>query len=249
MENLTADELILRKKFVVTSADTDMFGRLKLSGLANFLIQSAIHSADKLGFGLKYLREEKLFWVLNRLTIKIERQLKWYDEVEVETWPKTVAGLLYIRDFIVRDKDKNIVARGTSAWLAIDLIRKRPKKISGIITDIFYSLKDKNAIEELPTKLPVIENGEMSEIQTTFYDVDLNKHVTSSRYIDWIMDSFSVDFHSKNYPKSVSINYLKEIKPNGKIHLFKNKIDEHRYHFEGLDVASEKQTYRSEIIF
>jgi len=93
-------KLTLRKKFIVTSADTDMFGRLKLSVLANYLIQSAISSADKLGFGLKYLRKEKLFWVLHRLTINIEKQLKWYDEIEVETWPKTVEGLLYIRDFV-----------------------------------------------------------------------------------------------------------------------------------------------------
>ena len=243
------DELILRKKFIVTSADTDMFGRLKLSVLANFLIQSAISSADKLGFGLKYLREEKLFWVLHRLTINIEKQLKWYDEIEVETWPKKIEGLLYIRDFIVRDKNNDIVARGTSAWLAIDAIRKRPKIIDGIITDAFHSLKHKNAIEELPLKLSLIKDGEMNEIQTSFFDLDLNQHVTSTRYIDWIMDAFSVDFHSKNYPKFLSINYLMEIKPNEKIQVYKTKTDEHSFHFEGLNPTSVKQSFRSELIF
>ena len=247
--NPLENQLTLKKKFIVTSADTDMFGRLKLSVLANFLIQSAISSADKLGFGLKYLREEKLFWVLHRLTIKIEKQLKWYDEIEVETWPKTVEGLLYIRDFIVRDKKKNIVARGTSAWLAIDLIRKRPKIIGGIITDIFHSLKHKNAIEELPSKLSLMKDGETNEINTSFFDLDLNQHVTSTRYIDWIMDAFSVDFHSKNYPKSLSINYLIEVKPNEKIQISKNKINKQSFHFEGLNLTTGKQTYRSELIF
>ena len=114
MNKLTESQLTLKKKFTVTSADTDMFGRLKLGKLTDYLIQSAISSADKLGFGLKFLREEKLFWVLSRITITIEKQLKWYDVAEVETWPKTVEGLLYIRAFIVRDKNQEIVARGTS---------------------------------------------------------------------------------------------------------------------------------------
>jgi len=249
MNNLNEENLTLKKKFVVTSADTDMFGRLRLSGLANFLIQSAISSADKLGFGLKYLREEKLFWVLNRLTINIEKQLKWYDELEVETWPKTIEGLLYIRDFIIRDKNKNIVAKASSAWLAIDMIRIRPKVIKGIISDVFYSLKDKKALEELPTKLLFVRNGDKHEIQTTFFDLDLNKHVTSSRYIDWCMDNFSLDFHKNNYPKKVSINYLKETKPSDKINLFENEITENIFHFEGYNATSEKQAFRCEIEF
>lgn len=249
MQTLTESELTLKKEFVVTSAHTDMFGRLRLSGLVDFLVQSAIYSADKLGFGLKYLREEKLFWVLSRLTVNIKRQLKWYDIAIVETWPKNVEGLLYIRDFIVRDKQDKIVATGTSAWLAIDLIKIRPKKISGMITEVFYSLKHKNAIEEIPEKLKFVENGEKSVIKTTFFDLDLNKHVTTTRYIDWIMDRFSIDFHENNYPKKLSINFLKETKPEEKIKIFKNKLDANTYHFEGMNISSEMKSFRGEIKF
>ena len=249
MNKLTESQLTLKKKFKVSSADTDMFGRLKLSKLTDYLIQSAISSADKLGFGLKFLREEQLFWVLSRITIHIEKQLRWYDEVEVETWPKTVEGLLYIRDFIVRDKNQNIVAKGTSGWLAVDEKTIRPKIINGFITDAFYALKDKHSIEELPLKLSYRENGEMNEIQTSYFDLDLNQHVTTTRYIDWIMDAFSVNFHSKNYPKSISVNFLKEIKPNEKIQLFKNSLDDSCFHFEGLNLKTKKQAYRSQITF
>jgi acyl-ACP thioesterase len=249
MQNLTESELTLKKEFVVTSAHTDMFGRLRLSGLVDFLVQSAIYSADKLGFGLKFLREEKLFWVLNRLTVNIKRQLNWYDVAIVETWPKTVEGLLYIRDFIVRDKQNRIVATGTSAWIAIDLIRLRPKKITGIITEIFYSLKHKNAIEEIPEKLNYVENGEKNKIQTTFFDLDLNKHVTTTRYIDWMMDQFTIDFHKTNYPKKLSINFLKETKPKEKIEIFKNELVDNAYHFEGMNISSEIKSFRGEVCF
>ena len=249
MQKLTEFELTLKKEFIVTSAHTDMFGRLRLSGLVDFLVQSAIYSADKLGFGLKFLREEKLFWVLSRLTVNIKRQLNWYDVAIVETWPKTVEGLLYIRDFIVRDKQDRIVATGTSAWIAIDFVRLRPKKLTGIITEIFYSLKHKNAIEKIPEKLKFVENGEKNEIQTTFFDLDLNKHVTTTRYIDWMMNQFSVDFHKKNYPKKLSINFLKEIKPEAEIEIYKNELENNNYHFEGLNINSNTKSFRGEINF
>ena len=249
MNKLTENQLSLKKKFTVTSADTDMFGNIKLSKLIDFLIQSAISSADKLGFGLRFLKKEKLFWVLSRITIKIEKQLKWYDVVEIETWPKTVEGLLYIRDFIVRDKNQEIVATGTSGWLAVDAITIRPKIIKGIITEAFYALKHKHAVEESPVKLSFQEDGEMNEIQATFFDLDINQHVTTTRYIDWLMDTFSANFHSKHTPKNLSVNFLNEIKPNEKTQLFKNKTDDNKFHFEGLNLNTNKQTYRSQISF
>ena len=125
----------------------------------------------------------------------------------------------------------------------------RPKIIKGIITDAFYALKHKNAIEELPLKLSYEAEGEINEIQTSYFDLDLNQHVTTTRYIDWIMDAFSVDFHSKNYPKSISVNFLKEIKPNEKIQLFKNSLDDNCFHFEGVNLETKKQAYRSKITF
>lgn len=249
MDKLIDSQLTLKTQFTVTSADTDMFGRLKLSGLVNFLVQSAILSADKLGFGLKFLRQEQLLWVLSRFDVYIDKQLKWYDVVEVETWPKTVDGIVYVRDFIVRDLNQDIIARATSGWLAIDLVRRRPKVISGIISEVFYTLKNKNAVEHMPSKIKGIDGGEEKEIVTTFFDIDLNRHVTTTRYIDWIMDCFSIDFHKENYPKKLSINFLKETMPEEKINISKNKINEKHFHFEGINLSSNKKAFRGEIDF
>ena len=80
-----SDNLIQISKFHVTSAETDMYSRLRLGALVNMLIQAAIISADNLGFGLTSILENKLFWVLRGLTLKIERPVKWYEEVTVET--------------------------------------------------------------------------------------------------------------------------------------------------------------------
>jgi len=234
--------------YAITSADTDMFSRLKTSSLTNFLIQSAISSAEELGFGFSDLRKENLFWVLNRLTIEIYRPIKWSEKIEVETWPKNVERIFYLRDFIVRDEHQNIVAKATSAWLAIDLKSKRPGNFNKDKMEVFTRLKNIQALDYAPEKLGEINGLTINEVTSSYFDIDLNKHVTSTRYIDWMMDSYGIDFHEKNYPKSLSINYMKEAMLNETIEI-KTQSESQTHCFEGYNKQQEKVAFRGKIQF
>jgi acyl-ACP thioesterase len=68
--------------------------------------------------------------------------------------------------------------------------------------------------------------GDTFDVQTTYFDIDLNAHVTSSRYIDWMMDTFESSFHKENYPTELSINFLRETKPGHSIRLTRQASDE-----------------------
>jgi acyl-ACP thioesterase len=249
MKELSEKELSLKTSFTITSADTDMYSRVRLGAWLNFLIQSAIQSADDLGFGFGGIRKQKLFWVLSRLSLEIYRPLQWYEKIEVETWPKTVERIIYLRDFIVRDSREQIIARATSGWLAVDLDTKRPRKIDGVEADFFTHLKDKHALEESPEKLESVEGGDQFEIQSTYFDIDLNKHVTSTRYVDWMMDTFSIDFHKDHYPTKLSINYMKETKPKEKILLKRYETAKNVFSFEGINTGADTNAFRGKIKF
>jgi medium-chain acyl-[acyl-carrier-protein] hydrolase len=248
MDQLTNDRLILESKYSVTSADTDMEARIRLGAFVNLLIQSAINSAENLGFGFGGIRQQKLFWVLSRLTLEIYKPLTWQSNTVVETWPKDIDGLLYLRDFMVFDDRKDCVAKATSGWLAIDLDSKRPKLIDGLQGDVFVLLKEKNALAKLPVKLAGITDGDIFEIKSTYCDLDLNKHVTSTRYIDWMIDTLSIEFLQKNYPKSLSINYMKETMPGETIRIIR-KQEEYHFHFEGFNVGKNTVAFRGYIEF
>ena len=64
--------LSLVTRYRITSADCDIHARLKPSALLGFMIQSAIDSADRMGFGFRDLRKQKLFWVLSRLSLEMK---------------------------------------------------------------------------------------------------------------------------------------------------------------------------------
>jgi medium-chain acyl-[acyl-carrier-protein] hydrolase len=241
--------LISKSVFEVTSHDTDMEARLRLGSMVNFLIQSAIKSADSLGFGFGGIKGQQLFWVLSRLPLEIYRPLKWYEKLEVETWPKNVEKILYLRDYIVRDADSNIVAKATSGWLAVDFESHRAKKIEGVHAELFSQMKEMHALPELPKKLEAVETGASFEFKTSYYDIDLNKHLSATRYIDRMMDSFPVDFHLNHYPSALSVNFLKETMPGETLNFTRRECSDNKFAFEAVNVKADVSAFRGLVEF
>ena len=250
MPKAPSDRLITKLNARITSADTDMYKRIRLSPLVNFLIQSAIQSADSLGFGFRDLVDRNLFWVLSRLTLEIDSALYWYDEIIVETWPKTIHGILYIRDFHVRDKQGRIIVRASSGWLSIDLQRKRPsRRLSEENPAIFTELKERHALADLPEKLDPATAEKTFELHPGYFDIDLNQHVTSSRYIDWMMDSFGFEFHRDHYPKKLTVNYIKETLPGEYLQIRRQEKTNRIFLFEGINRNTNSSAFRGKIDF
>jgi acyl-ACP thioesterase len=249
MTELTENDLTIYSAFTMSSADTDMYMRVKLGSMVNLLIQSAINSAEVLGFGFKNLKEQKLYWVLSRLTMEIYNPLTWNQDAVVETWPKSVEGLLYTRDYIIRDKKQNIIARATSGWLAIDILTKKPKVIDGIQAEMFVYLKDKHGLPEAPEKLPSTPEGDSYTVQSGFFDFDLNRHVTSTRYIDWMMDTLTFEFHKNHYPKRLSVNFMKETLPGDSLSIVRSSADGLQFSFEGINHIHKSVAFRGKIEF
>ncbi len=240
-------EYITSIPFEVTSADADMFGRLRPGALLNFMIQAAGKSADSLGFGFNNLEQIKLFWVLSRFKIQFVRQVQWMEKIVVHTWPKDLNGLLYLRDFQIENEKGEIVGRASSAWLAIDAQSRRPKIIQGL-HEPFTALSKFHALEEIPEKLAAVSGKTISERLVTYTDVDVNKHLTSVRYVDWIMDSFDIEHHEHFYPKSFSVNYLKENQWNESIRIDSEKKED-SFLFEGVNLQKNQSSFRAKLTF
>lgn len=247
MTVLTEKELTLFTLYSITTADTDMSARLRLGAMVNLLIQSAISSAEKLGFGFGDLSEQNLFWVLRNLTVEIYRPVRWSEELVVETWPKDIEGILYLRDFVVRDRKGEVVARSTSGWLAIDRISKRPKRFNPEQMQYFTHLKEKHALDYSPERLSEVTGCDEFFVKPTFFDIDLNRHVTSTRYIDWMVDTLPINFLLEQNPARLSINYLKETMLSDSIKLVRCTKEPNIFEFEGINEAAGTSAFRGRI--
>ena len=107
----------------------------------------------------------------------------------VETWPKGISKLFALRDFVVRTADGVDAVRATSAWLTLDLESKRPRRPQEVMRQEVM-LENEHAIAEMPGKLALPENLEVTDTRTARYsDLDVNRHVNNARYVDWLFDA------------------------------------------------------------
>ncbi|MBN2730445.1 MAG: hypothetical protein JXR53_14565 [Bacteroidales bacterium] len=247
--DIKPESLEYRMPFTVDTARADMNMNLRLGSIVDLFVHSAFLSADSLHFGFDDLEGQDLFWVLRQLTVEIEEPMKWKEHGQITTWPKDQHRIMYLRDFILYNEENNPKARSSSSWLVIDKHSKRPKVLKNDMLEVFTQLKDQHALPNPPEKLFPVNEGEISELKTTYFDIDLNKHVTSSRYVDWMMDTFSAEFHANNYPKSFSINFLKETMVDEKIQIRKLKTDNNTYLFEGYNLNRDMSAFLGKIVF
>ncbi len=242
------ENLSLRTVYRVTTADTDMYSRLRPSALLGFLIQSAIDSADHLGFGFGSLREQQLFWVLSRLTLEIDDCPVWHDEIEIETWPRDIEKIMYRRDFLIR-KNGAIIGRATSSWLAIDINTKHPGKVGEGDQWKFVTLREKQAIAEAPLKLNALASGTEKTIEPAFNDFDINGHVTATHYLQWAENSLTTEFHRHHIFSGFTANYIKETLPGEQI-VAKNDMKEpDELFFEATHVSTGNVSFRAKLRF
>ena len=243
------EDLILSRSFSVRSHETDIAGKLRPGALLNYLIQAAVDSADHLGFGLADLRESEVFWALSRLTLFMDRPVKWREEVRVETWPKDIAGLHVLRDFRIIDLNNVEIGRAVSGWLLVDAQNKRPRKVER--NEIFTRLRDRHAAEPhyLERLLePHEPNDDETQVESTYFDFDINQHVTAARYVDWMMDALPFEFQRERYVSRMSVNFVRELLPGDGIVLRKWEFPEYHF-FSGTSVEEGRVSFQGKVTF
>ena len=215
----------------LTPANIDSTYKLRVSALVSFLIEAAWKHAEELGYGINYLHENNLVWVLSRLHLRILNLPTWNENLQILTWPKTIHRLFYVRDAEVKSPTGDTIALATSQWLIIDTTAKRPKLVD-ITNPVFSENADIHAIDNIEPVVNIPEGQKVSsEFQPAYSDIDLNQHLTTTRYIDKMMDSLPFEIHRKNKVSELMINFRKEIAFNTRVSIEKATDTTRNEHF------------------
>ena len=69
-------------------------------------------------------------------------------------------------------------------------------------------------------------NQRFIERRTIHYsDLDFNSHMNNVRYIELLVDTHDSSFYKDHHIKSISLNYLKEIKEKETVDIYSNASD------------------------
>jgi acyl-ACP thioesterase len=201
-------ENILKKEFKVRYLDIDFEGKMKAEFLLNYLMDSAAEHATKLGVGVVDLFKLNLTWILSRWHIQISRYPRADETISITTWPSNREGRFTMREFDVLDSKGGRI-QATTSWLAVDLNSKRPVRLESFLPD--FPLRSERALEDDFPALPVIKTSDLElEFPVLKSDLDLNRHVNSTIYIKWALETIPQGVLFKLRPAEIEINYRAE---------------------------------------
>ena len=208
---------IWEEQRIIESFDVDILGRLRPQTLCAYLLNSAWNHAKGTGYGYEELSARNLMWVLIKMQLIIKRQPKWGDQVAIETWGKRIERLYALRDFAVSSASGEKMISATSSWMVLDKTSGRPQRFH-LKTDDFPWQPGREEMETNLQKVPELQSGkQIAHFRVQFSDLDVNRHVNSTRYLQWMIDSHSQEHLEKTELKAVELSFLAEALPNDEV--------------------------------
>lgn len=189
-------EKIFSHEFFLPASEVNAYREMPLPRLVTTIIDVATSHANRLGIGFDRMISRGISWVLSRLTIDIIEMPSVGRTYRMDTWVESVSRLFSERDFEMTDTASGrTVVRAHSTWMAIDMASRRP----GDLTPVFDGLdviSDRRFDGHKGSKLtPSDTPGPAHEYTFTVSDIDVNRHVTTKRYIDLIIDMWTLDHY------------------------------------------------------
>jgi len=204
MENLHIDY------YDINSYHADFMQQLSPVSLFGFLQESAWRHANSKGFGYGHLAERNEFWVLAKVHVLINRMPNWTEKVRLETWGKEPELLTAYRDFEFFDANSQSIIHATSSWHILNMQSHRPVRLSHFADG--FPFMNRHAISDKPQKilLPASNAAKSAVFSIVPSDIDLNRHVNNTKYIQWAMDCIPLEFQEQHLLREINVNFLSE---------------------------------------
>ena len=212
--------------FFIQTRDVDYNDVIKPTAILDFCQDLAGLHAAEIGVGYETMKKRNYAWVVLYQHYEIIKIPPYLDYTKLSTWPKPKGRLEFEREYLMTDKQDNVLMRGISNWVVIDLTTRslvRADKVD-FIGEYFdftnYPEKCKRRINLDPSKIT-----DWYEYSVEYDDLDHNGHMNNAKYMTAIINFYSL-YGTKKYFKEAECAYIKEAKYGDTIKMGHYTIDE-----------------------
>jgi len=230
----------------------DRSDRLTLDAVFQFFQEAAICHAENLGVGREDMARTKQAWILSRMSVLVKRRPKYFETIKIRTWPRGGEKLFVIRNYEIRDNNDTAVVSSRSAWLVVDMEKRRPLRPQTVMEGIPLNEGLESLAPEENGAASLAERGDLqkaAERMALYTDIDYNGHVNNVRYVQWIEDTLDPQLLEKADKMRLDINYLNEILLGEVVDIFSAPVlgENNAYAFEGRKKESGQAAFRAEL--
>ncbi len=201
---------VWKETYQIRTYEVDCRNRLSILSMFNFMQDAASKHAQALGVSVRRLLSENYTWLLSRLKIKIASYPDINDRIQIATWPSGTQRLFALRDFELRNGSDQVIAEAVSAWLVIDVQRRRPVRILPFV-DRLKPLEGHHVLPDTLDKLPGLKNRTYEkEFIARYGDLDVNQHVNNVSFVEWVVEGVPSSLLNTSALAQLEINFLAE---------------------------------------
>jgi acyl-ACP thioesterase len=115
------------------------------------------------------------------------------------------------RNFKITDEAGVIIGGASSIWAMMDIKTRRAIDLK-TLPHLNAFVTGEPSIITKPTRLQSIDGIEnaVEEHTVRYTDIDFNQHANSMKYVEWLLDRFSLNWHKTHLVKRFEINFLHE---------------------------------------
>jgi len=196
-----------KKDYTIQSSDVDMFRKLRVSKLFEFMQEAAIHHTEQLGAGRAKTLDRGFLWVVTMQHAEIVRLPEYDEKVTLTSWPGVTMHVMFPRYYELTAQNGETLARGSAVWMLMDMVERdmifpdeEGIEISGVVTGKEYPL---------PRPLKPLDTQKTIEFKVPFSYSDINGHLTNTKYFDMAEDFTSLSSANRT-PKYAFAEYSGE---------------------------------------
>ncbi|MFI3239657.1 MAG: thioesterase [Bacteroidales bacterium] len=198
-------------QFTLLPGESNAQGELPIPLIASRLIEVATAHSTSNNFGFAKLNESNQSWVLSRLAIEMKSYPHVYEQYTITTWIESVNRHFSERNFLISNHHGEAIGYARSIWVIIDKVTRESAPIS-VMDGIQQLISARPCPIDKQKRL-----GNLTEItrensyQFRYTDIDINRHVNSARYIEFILNQWDLDFYDTHQIERFEITYQNEI--------------------------------------
>lgn len=199
--------VIFTQQHRVDTTTVNINQRLGLFGLLGLLQDAAVEHASQLGLTYQNMMDRGFFWVLIQQRLRMRRYPRWNDEVRITTWAKSINGIYAVREYEIYLGDEKIGECSTT-WMILDSQTHKPKRLEK--SEYTFVMREDGGLDFGTEKIRLPELTYIRTVTVKISDLDINQHVSNTKYAQWMLDTIPVDYHRDYVVKEYSVNFSGE---------------------------------------
>lgn len=223
---MTELPILYTRNYSLTAAQCNAQCELAPAQLIQQIIEVATDHADALGVGFERLKADGNLWVLSRCAIDMKRYPCLFEHYSLTTWIESYNRHFSERNFEIRSDNGDVIGYARTIWVAINMETRRPADLSGIsyisdtVTDHPCPMSKQGKIR--PIDPPQIVHDYTFRVS----DIDCNRHVNSTRYVELILNQMDLADYDDFYLSRFEIEYKLESHFNETVEVASGMTDE-----------------------